>query len=359
MTPVPHIQAWIYPGPPSCSASTELADGRTIDTLKPGYYNLSDTGALTQITSGCNSYSAANAALIKAHSKQQFVTISGSIAGITALNTSKALMTTSTSILVAFLTTTGFTGVEWDIEGFSDWTPAQYGDYKAVMAAMGQVLHTHGFQLMIDGPAIINPTYQGYYLNFRYEDFEKLPIDKIVIMCYDFQNDNGNGTPVATLSDLTGCCQWMKPRISDPGRVVIGVNSYGYHGETSGPAAYTSTADTYQQSMKYPGFSTARRDASSGEMLWSSGDKSYSYSDSTTLNLKVQTVLSAGYSQMSIWHLGGGNAYPTQSAQSPALSPTPEVATPSDSTLDAFNTAYPGFASWYAEHFDAQGKYLG
>src|SRR5450755_402705 len=76
MTPTPHIQAWIYPGPPACSASTEMADGRTIDTLKPQYFTLNDSGTLAQITSGCNSYSVENAALVKGHSRQQFVTIS-------------------------------------------------------------------------------------------------------------------------------------------------------------------------------------------------------------------------------------------------------------------------------------------
>lgn len=48
MTPIPQVQGWIYPGAPSCSTMTEIADGRTIDTLKAQYYTLNDDGTLSQ-----------------------------------------------------------------------------------------------------------------------------------------------------------------------------------------------------------------------------------------------------------------------------------------------------------------------
>ncbi len=63
------VMAWIYPGPPGCHAAQEYTDGRGIDTLKPQYYTLADTGVLELLTvtnSGCNAYSLANAKAYKA-----------------------------------------------------------------------------------------------------------------------------------------------------------------------------------------------------------------------------------------------------------------------------------------------------
>jgi Glycosyl hydrolases family 18 len=351
MLSTPHLQAWVYPGDPACSAATELADGRSIDTLKAQYFTLNDTGTLSLITDGCNSYSVANAAAIKAHSRAQFVTISGSITGITALGKSQALARTFSNTLAAFLHTAQFTGVELDIEDYAHWTRSQYTVYKSVISVLGTALHAGGFQLMIDGPVIFNPTYQGYY-QWKYEDFNALPVDALVSMCYDLQDDTGAGTPVASLSTITGCCQWMLREVTDKSKIVIGLNSYGYHGI---PGTYENMpTDTYAQSAQYPGFATALRDASSGEMLWTHDGTVYDYSDTTTLTMKLNAVLATGLSTVSVWHLGGGNAWVTQE---PFISTTPTA--PSDMELVAFSARYPGFDSWYAAHFDAGGTYHG
>jgi len=352
---LPTIQAWIYPGNPACSAMGEIADGRTIDVLKPQYYNLEDSGVLTQITATemCNGYSVANAALIKAHSTQQFVTISGSITGIQVLSSSTVLASNAANILISFLHTTGFTGIEMDIEGSGGWSQGQYTTYKTVITALGNALHSAGFKLMIDGPVIFNQQYQNYYPAWHWEDFNALPVDYLVTMCYDLQDDNGAGTPVAPLATITSCCQWMQARITDHNRIVIGLNSYGYHGQTGNDIV---VADTYQQSTKYPGFSTATRDASSGEMMWKDAGISYDYSDTTTITGKVQAVVNAGLTNVSIWHLGGNQWLNSQTITAPMQ--TPALMTP-DPTLTAFNTAYPGFATWYASNFDTQGNYIG
>lgn len=352
MAQPPAIQAWIYPGAPACSAPTELAHGQVINILKPQYYTLSDMGTLTEITDVCNGYSIANAAAIKAHSTQQFVTIAGSIAGIEALAKSRALTLTNANALTSFLRTTQFTGIELDIEGYSSWTPQQYSMYKSVVAELGTTLHAANFKLMIDGPAIINVAYQGYY-QWKYEDFNSLPADAIVSMCYDFQYDNGAGTPVAPLSNITGCCNWMLSKIADASKIIIGLNSYGYHGKIG---AYTAMSnDTYEQSSQYPGFASATRDSASGEMTWTNNGIFYDYSDSTTLDKKLQTVLATGLSNMSVWHLGGSNPWFSQDTS--ALSPTSETTRSSDAVLPAFHAAYPNFAQWYA--LDKQRHYLG
>jgi spore germination protein YaaH len=278
------------------------------------------------------------------------VTISGTIAGIQYLANHAGLVAACIQQLTTFFATTQFTGgIELDVEDFSSWTVQQYSAYKNVVTALGNALHAAGLKLMVDGPVILNAQYQGYYPNWRYEDFQNLPVDAIVTMCYDLNFDNGTGTPVASLKNITDCCTWMKSKIADPNRIVIGLNSYGYAGLTNTPNTpeYSATQKTYQQLAQIPGFSTAKRDPTSGELIWQQGDMSYDYSDSVTINGKIAAVLATGLTQVSIWSLGGGNPWPT------IVQPIP------DPVLNAFTTKYPGFASWYAANFDANGNYIG
>lgn len=349
------LGAWIYPdklGSPACSAPQEYSDGRKIDVIKPEYFRLEDSGSLTQITADqlCNGYSAANAADIKAHSKQQFVTISGGITGIVSLATHLSLYNTFVSTLTSFLSTTGFTGVELDIEGYGAWTTEQYTNYKSVITMLGNALHAANRRLMIDGPIIFNQQYQNYY-KWKWEDFEALPVDYLVSMCYDLQYDNGAGTPVSSLQNIRDCCSWVKARISDHNRIVVGIPNYAYSGTLG---QYQVKKATYQEAKNYPGFSTATRDTASGEMIWTVENTAYDYSDSTTLNMKVQAILAEGISNISIWSLGGGGAWPTQLSDIP---PAPQPT--QDQLLAAFTARYPGFDQWYQNHFDEEGHYLG
>jgi len=332
---------------------TEITDGRHIDVLKPEYFHLDSSGLLTQLTAagGCNGYSEENARLVKAHAAQQFVTVSGDISGMVALASNKSRMASFTTTLMTFLKQVQFTGVELDIEGFAAWTAVQYAEYKMVVTQVGTALHTAGFQLMIDVPAIPDTTYQGYY-RLKYEDFELLPVDYMTVMCYDFMYDTGAGTPVAPISSIIACCQWIQSKITDHTRLVIGINSYGYHGAVGG---YTITEDTYEESCAYAGFSTAVRDTGSSEMMWTKNGVAYIYSDPTTLATKIQAIESSGLSAVSIWHVGGKNPWPIQIA----MPVSPSVSAPTDHLLAAFDTKYPGFSTWYQTHFDGKGNYLG
>lgn len=320
-------QAWFYPSNDTCSASAEIADGRHIDVLKPQYFSLNDDGTLKQLTTGCNAYSAANVALVKQYSTQQYVTISGDTAGMEALATNRNLTSTFLSALYSFLDTSGFTGVELDFEGFGQWTPQQYADYKALVTVVGNAMHAIKCKLMIDAPAISDATYQNYY-QFKYEDFNNIPqVDYIVSMAYDEMYDTGAGTPVASLAWINNICQWMLNKITDHSKIIVGVNSYGYHGAAK---SYNITKDTYQQSTQLPGFNTAKRDASSGEMVWAQGGISYDYSDSVSIQGKINAILNNGIQAVSVWHLGGGNKFPQQT---PQPTPTPTlVSTPQPST---------------------------
>lgn len=310
------FQGWLYPDK-TVDASPEITTNR-VDVLKPQYYTLNDDGTLTQITTGYNAYSAANVALVKQYSSQQFVTISGGTVGMDTLANNRDLKSAFLSTMIAFLQSSGFTGIELDFEGFGDWTPQQYADYKALVTVIGNAMHATKHKLMVDGPAISDNVYQGYY-QFKYEDMNALPIDTIVTMAYDEQDDNGAGTPVSSLAWISNICQWMLSKITDHSKIVVGLPSYGYHGATG---AYSVTKDTYEQSTQLPGFDTATRDASSGEMMWAEGTTSYDYSDSTTLQGKLAAVQSAEINAVSVWALPGNQWFPTQPSQ-PAPSPQP------------------------------------
>ena len=320
-TQSPKIQAWIFPSDKTCDATSDITDPtRHYDALKPQYYALQDDGTLQQLTSGCNAYSAANIALVKQHSTQQYVTISGNLPGISVLTSSKALTGTFVNTMLSFLQSSGFTGVEIDFEDFAQWSPQQYSAYKAFLVILGNALHSQGYKLMIDGPAISDATYQSYYPQWKWEDFNNIPqVDFLTVMAYDQQNDNGAGTPVAPLSWISNICQWMLSKISDRSRIIVGVNSYGYHAKVG---SYTVTKDIYQQSTQLPGFGTATRDASSGEMMWTNAGIFYDYSDSTTLQGKLNVVLQSGIQTVSVWHLGGNQWFPQQIPQ-PTPQPSP------------------------------------
>jgi len=327
------IQAWTYPDK-NYDASPEIADGRRIDVLKPQYYTLGDNGMLQLMTSGYNAYNATNVALVKQHSSQQFVMISGNTTGISTLTASQQLTTAFINTITSFLFTNNFTGAELDFEGFADWTPTQYNNYKAFVKSLGSALHTKGYKLMIDGPAISDKEYQGYYPQWNYSDFDNIPqVDYIVAMAYDYDFDQGAGSAIAPLSWLGDICQWMLSNISDHSRIVVAINSYGYHEKLG---IYNNVVeDTYQQSMQFQGFNTATRDASSGEMTWTNAGIFYNYSDQTTIQGKVNVVLNAGLNAVSIWHLGGGNPFPAQLPQpTPVPTPTPSpVPTPQPTSL--------------------------
>jgi spore germination protein YaaH len=296
-------QAWIYPNAP-CDASQAYTTEH-ISILKPQYFTLEDTGLLkpdTVANSGCNGYSPQEAASVKQFSQKQFVTISSTTSSMTTLATSPSLVQAFIKRLRAFLGTTGFTGVELDFEGYSAWTQQEYTAYKALVRTVGDALHAHGYQLMLDGPGIGDEQTQSYY-RWRYEDFNSLPVDYLVALAYDQQYDNGAGTPVQSLNWLRAVCTWMTQHVTDPQKIVLGIPSYGYHGPTGSTNGIK--IDTYSQSKTYPGFAKAQRDPASGEMMWREGGISYDYSDTQTLDDKLQIVEQAGISQISVWHLGG------------------------------------------------------
>lgn len=328
-----NVMAWIYPGSPGCSAPNEFMDGRYIDTLKPEYFSLQSNGVLSEETvsnSGCNGYSAQNAAQIKAYSQHQYITVSGESDGLHSLVSSQQKMTNAITTMISLVQQTGFSGIEIDFENVDAWSASDYTGYKTFLAQLGNALHADNEKLMIDLPLDASTDNSS---PVHFSDFNTLPVDYILLMEYDDQDNNGVGTPVAPLSWMQLITASIINQISDINRIVIGIPSYGYHGTLGN---YTATEDTYTQSSTYPNFSSAIRDSSSAEMFFSNGSTFYDYSDSTSLNTKRETIESMGIKYISVWSLGGNlwfsgklepgqvsvTATPTP-AQTPTLTPTP------------------------------------
>ena len=294
------MQAWIYPGSPACNSTSEYSDGRQIDTLKPEYYTVQVDGNLRQKTvtsDGCNGYSTNNILDIKNHSTHQYVTVSGDVQNVHMLLSSTTLQNSAIKILTDFVVSTGFTGVEIDWEGFSQWTATDYANYKSFTTSLQNSLHAKGKLLIIDAPAISDATYQSYF-PFRYEDFTN--VDYVAIMAYDYQYDFGVGQPVAPEAWVRDVINWAKNRL-EPNKIIIGVPAYGYHGILG---SYNIIIDTYAQSATYPGFST-RRANTDGEETWMNGNTYYVVQASSTLDRKKALIESLGIKNISVWHLGG------------------------------------------------------
>ena len=299
------IMAWIYPGGAACNAKAEYSDGRKIDVLKPEYFSISETGSLILLTtqnSGCNAYSSSNVADLKKYSKEQYVTISSSYAGsMDIFLTSSLNNPANINTLISFVVDNNLTGIEIDFEDFGGWSDSSYSDYKKFITKLGEALHAKNKKLMIDGPATSNAVEEAWYV-WRYADFNNFPIDRVVVMTYDYQYDQGAGQPVAPISWIQNTIKFTLSRFSNKSKLSIGIPSYGYKGTIN---TQKFSLLTYDQIKKEPGFSTATRDPNSAEMTWQNGNNIYFYQDSESILKKMQTVQSSGINSVSIWHLGG------------------------------------------------------
>jgi spore germination protein YaaH len=296
------VMAWMYPGAPACSAVDE-ARQYDLAVIKPEYFTVTEGGALEPMTTqkyGCNAFSVANVAQVKALASEQFVTVSSGYAvDMASFLRQDATTGEHTTTLVNFIVTHDLTGIELDFEDFGGWTAEHYSLFRAFVTRLGNRLHAHGKELMVDVPAVRNASEAGWY-QLQYHDLNTLPIDHIVVMAYDYQYDYGAGQPVTPLSWLEEIISYAKAAIVDDSKLVIGLPSYGYasnHGKIS-----ILTAD---QAHMNPLFNMVERDASSGELIAQQGRQTLVFQDSMSLNAKLKVVEAAGLSRVSIWHLGG------------------------------------------------------
>lgn len=298
------IMAWLYPGKTSCTASSEYKDGRKIDVLKPEYYTVNANGKLVLLTEkarGCAGYSVANAADVRAFSKEQYVTVSSALDGMVALTATAASRKQAITTLTSFVKDTGFTGVEIDFEDFGSWDASAYAGYKTFLKELGTALRLAGKKLMVDLPPIGSDLEQGYYL-LTYEDIAALPVDYLVIMAYDYQFDYGSGSPLAPNEWVRAIIAHAKDAVADSSRIVIGIPAYAYSGTTG---SYSIARKTQADLKLVKGFLTAPVDADSYERIWNVGKTSYVYVDQTGLDAKRALIEAEGISKISVWALGG------------------------------------------------------
>lgn len=302
--PAVRIEAWIYPGDPACNAAAEYADGRHIDVLKPQYYKVTDTGDLAQMTvasDGCNGYSAANAADVKAHSVRQLVTVSANGPQIGAVAGDATKSATAVSTLVGFVEQVGFTGVDIDFEGISS---TDYPAFLSFLKALGDALHAKGLLLEVDGTAYASDADLTKDA-LRYEDLVPLPVDGMVVMAYDYMTDyrpNGAGDPIAPNAWVGAVMDYTLAKVKDPRRIVIGMPSYGYSGATG---SFTVARAPSSQFVALPGASAAKPFPDAFEMTWAAQGTSYVYVDSPGLDAKRAFITGKGAQAISVWHLGG------------------------------------------------------
>eukprot|EP01118_Nematostelium_gracile_P011513 TRINITY_DN40_c0_g1_i1.p1 TRINITY_DN40_c0_g1~~TRINITY_DN40_c0_g1_i1.p1 ORF type:complete len:505 (+),score=112.89 TRINITY_DN40_c0_g1_i1:64-1578(+) len=308
------VQVWIYPSSVTCMAKQEYQDGRSLYAIKPEYFTIGTDGRWRWLNEtnndpdSCNGYSAQNIATIKANSKEQWVTVSAGHPAMVAFFNDNTQKNSAIAIWTEFCVQSGFTGVELDWEGYGDWTPAEYTQFKQFITQLGNSLHSKSKKLMINGPPIYSTLSQGWY-EWKYEDFGTLPLDYMSVMAYDYMYDHGCGTPVQPIDWLEQTIDWTLAKYPFLDRIVMGIPSYGYSGNTG---SYVVERTNKAQATRITGFTGATRDPNSQEMTWTSGGKSHFYVDTTALNAKRTAIENKGIKHVAVFHLGGNDWFTGQ-----------------------------------------------
>ncbi|MEV4560827.1 ricin-type beta-trefoil lectin domain protein [Kitasatospora sp. NPDC049285] len=316
-----NVQEWLYPkatGSVACSAPAEYADGRVqTGVLKPEYYGIDTTGTAVLLPAtdpryACNGYSAANAADVKAHSAQQYMTVSLADLPSERLLTGNAARKAAAITKVAdFTRQIGFTGVDIDFENYWDWTAQDADNFFSFLQDLGTALHARGLKLQVEGPPDTTTA-------FDYGRALAVGSDQVVMMVYDLEYQSPKGAtclPFAPYDWMTDLIKGALAQIpaAQRSRFVAGLPSEAY-------AATNQCQDitgnlTVADMKKAPGYSedpaviAQRRDPDSGEIRWSSGGTFYDYVDQVALDQKLKLVRGLGVNDVSVWVLGGGNAW--------------------------------------------------
>jgi len=285
--------AWIYPDEPK--ALETLKKTSTIHAVKAEFLHINDDGSVEQINQSPempNGYSQTVVDTIKAHSNEQYITVSGALEGTTA-----AMEQSDATIdkMVALADKTGF-GIELDWEDFGQWDESYYTHYKQFVQKLASRLHDHGHKLMIDGPPIYDEASQSWY-QWRYEDLNPL-VDDIVMMAYDNQFDTGVGNSIAPDDWTKQCLTWLKEKTD--GKGIAGIAAYGYSGNKDNNRIAVNTSDIIKRRAGDLHFSRN----SDGEMTAERDGTFYDYADKQTMAIRLKQVEASGLKRASVWSLG-------------------------------------------------------
>jgi spore germination protein YaaH len=131
----------------------------------------------------------------------------------------------------------------------------------------------------------------------------------VVVMAYDHEFDLPC-TPITPYPWLQQVVTYAQSQVPAPD-LTIGLPSYGYTTTTCRRVAHVTSNVAYTTMELAPGFPSsagavaALRDASSGEIRWSSGNTFYDFVDATAMNAKLAVVEAMGVTDVSVWSLGG------------------------------------------------------
>jgi spore germination protein YaaH len=301
------IQAWIYPGEPTCDVK-DIIRKESISVLKAEFFKIDENGdllLLTEENDGCNAYSPEFIIVLKENSKEQYATVSGHALEMGKMFADSKKSDSAINTLIEFTETNQITGIELDFEDYSAWSKTDYQLYKNFVTKLGTKLHALEKKLAIDGPPISNKEEQGYYL-WKYSDFDQLPVDYLVVMAYDYQNDFGAGTPIAPNSWVKNIIELTKKEIQDSNRIVIGIPAYGYMAEEGSTVVKIKTK---KEMEKFKGFNTAQRNSDSFELQWKQDGTVYVFMDTIGLSQKLDLITELGINSVSVWHLGNNDFF--------------------------------------------------
>lgn len=278
--------AWVYPE--ATGVIDELKDGREIYAIKTEFLTIGAHGVLNQINATKtrpNGYSLENVALLKKYSIEQYITVSCN----DIKNGLIASAQDNIDFMVKMVKDCGFTGIELDWEGYGEWTDQDYKSYLDFISRLQVALSKQGFKLMVCGPPIWNVVSQNWY-KWKYEEVAPL-VDKVVMMVYDNQYDEGVGSSVQPHQWALDCMQWLQDKTGDKG--IVGIPSYGYKGSK---IVTLPSRDLQKLSPK--------RNAD-GELTKTVNGVFYDWSDVQTMKLRLDRVKISGIKRLSVWHLGG------------------------------------------------------
>jgi hypothetical protein len=213
--------------------------------------------------------------------------------------------------LTSFTKAIGFTGVDVDFENYWSWTGNDEANYYTFVTELADGLHRAGLKLQVEGPPDIAT-------GFDYGRVLAAGADQVVMMVYDDEYQSPAGATCLAFSPY----DWMTYLVtgalaqipsSQRNRFVAGLPAEAYAASDS---CRTITGNLTPQDMRAaPGFTedpaivAGRRDPGSGEIRWSSGGTFYDYVDQTALDSKLALVQRLGVTTVSVWALGGGNAW--------------------------------------------------
>lgn len=298
------IAGWIFPGAPACGALLDAKNSQ-ISVLKPEFFRVNYDGELELLTvenSGCNGFSVQNLATIKSQSNQQYVTVASLGVEATERFFASPTLNQEISRLVSFAVNNNLSGIEIDFEDYGSWSPALLNNYLNFLTTLGQKLHQNQKKLIVDVPAVRNQSEANWY-PLKYQAFNNLPVDEVVIMGYDYQYDYGIGEPVAPLKWLEEVVRFAQSQLNDRSKISVGLPNYGYLGNKNTGKITLITREEAKNNALY---GKLVRDKASGELIASQNGEVLVVQDQEGLRQKIVAVQALGVKKVSIWHLGGG-----------------------------------------------------